>query len=79
QGTLETRVKPLRYPVKWFAVPAGPQQLEALKADSVDIGYTGAPPAVFAQASGVRFVDVGAEQPSQHNEEMVVKADSPLR
>lgn len=44
QGTLETRVKPLGYTVKWFEFPAGPQLLEALNADSVDIGYTGAPP-----------------------------------
>lgn len=79
QGTLETRVKPLGYTVKWFEFPAGPQLLEALNADSVDIGYTGAPPAVFAQASGVRFVYVGAEPPSPHNEAIVVKADSPLR
>ncbi|AIO68591.1 sulfonate ABC transporter substrate-binding protein [Burkholderia oklahomensis] len=79
QGSLETRVKPLGYTVKWFEFPAGPQLLEALNADSIDIGYTGAPPAVFAQASGVRFVYVGAEPPSPHNEAIVVKADSPLK
>lgn len=79
QGALETRVKPLGYTVKWFEFPAGPQLLEALNANSIDIGYTGAPPAVFAQASGVRFVYVGAEPPSPHNEAIVVKADSPLK
>jgi sulfonate transport system substrate-binding protein len=61
QGSLEARLKPLGYGVQWFEFPAGPQLLEALNANSIDFGYTGAPPPVFAQAAGVRFVYVGAE------------------
>ncbi|KUZ92880.1 sulfonate ABC transporter substrate-binding protein [Burkholderia ubonensis] len=79
QGALETRLKPLGYRVQWFEFPAGPQLLEALNANSIDFGYTGAPPPVFAQAAGVRFVYVGAEPPSPHNEAVFVKADSPVR
>ena len=60
QGALETRLKPLGYSVQWFEFPAGPQLLESLNANSIDFGYTGAPPPVFAHAAGVRFVYVGA-------------------
>ncbi|KWB55588.1 sulfonate ABC transporter substrate-binding protein [Burkholderia ubonensis] len=79
QGALETRLKPLGYRVQWFEFPAGPQLLEALNANSIDFGYTGAPPPVFAQAAGVRFVYVGAEPPAPHNEAVVVKPDSPIK
>ncbi|WP_323121165.1 sulfonate ABC transporter substrate-binding protein [Burkholderia alba] len=79
QGSLEQRLKPLGYSVKWFEFPAGPQLLEALNANSIDFGYTGAPPPVFAQAGGVRFVYVGAEPPAPHNEAVLVKADSPIK
>lgn len=47
QGSLEARLKPLGYGVQWFEFPAGPQLLEALNANSIDFGYTGAPPPVF--------------------------------
>ncbi|TKC92721.1 sulfonate ABC transporter substrate-binding protein [Trinickia terrae] len=79
QGVLEQKLKPLGYEIKWFEFPAGPQLLEALNADSVDFGYTGAPPPIFAQAGGVRFVYVGAEPGASHNEAIFVKDDSPLR
>ncbi|MCM2495394.1 sulfonate ABC transporter substrate-binding protein [Burkholderia glumae] len=79
QGTLETRLAALGYTVKWFEFPAGPQLLEALNADSIDFGYTGAPPPVFAQAGGVRFVYVGAEPPAPHAEAIFVKPGSPVR
>ncbi|QCP53942.1 sulfonate ABC transporter substrate-binding protein [Trinickia violacea] len=79
QGVLEQKLKPLGYRVEWFEFPAGPQLLEALNANSIDFGYTGAPPAVFAQAGGVHFVYVGAEPAAAHNEAIFVKADSPLR
>ncbi|ALK33362.1 sulfonate ABC transporter substrate-binding protein [Burkholderia plantarii] len=79
QGALETRLAALGYTVKWFEFPAGPQLLEALNANSIDFGYTGAPPPVFAQAGGVRFVYVGAEPPAPHNEAIFVKAGSPIR
>ncbi|EMH2962161.1 sulfonate ABC transporter substrate-binding protein [Burkholderia multivorans] len=79
QHSLEARLKPLGYDVQWFEFPAGPQLLEALNANGIDFGYTGAPPPVFAQAAGVRFVYVGAEPPAPHNEAVFVKADSPIR
>ncbi|OAJ52416.1 aliphatic sulfonate ABC transporter substrate-binding protein [Paraburkholderia ginsengiterrae] len=79
QGSLDDKLKPLGYSIKWFEFPAGPQLLEALNANSIDFGYTGAPPAVFAQAAGVRFVYVGAEPSGRHAEAILVKGDSALR
>jgi len=78
QGSLDEKLKLLGYSIKWFEFPAGPQLLEALNANSIDFGYTGAPPPVFAQASGVRFVYVGAEPSGRHAEAILVKNDSPL-
>ncbi|WP_144137549.1 sulfonate ABC transporter substrate-binding protein [Paraburkholderia sp. BCC1884] len=79
QGSLDEKLKPLGYSIKWFEFPAGPQLLEALNANSVDFGYTGAPPPVFAQAGGVGFVYVGAEPSGRHAEAILVRSDSPLR
>jgi sulfonate transport system substrate-binding protein len=79
QGTLEQKLKPLGYTVSWYEFPAGPQLLEALNGGSIDFGYTGAPPPVFAQAAGVNFVYVGAEPGGESNEAIFVKADSPVR
>ncbi|MEZ0605521.1 sulfonate ABC transporter substrate-binding protein [Paraburkholderia sp. IW21] len=79
QGSLDEKLKPLGYSIKWFEFPAGPQLLEALNANSIDFGYTGAPPPVFAQAGGVRFVYVGAEPAGRHSEAVLVRNDSALR
>jgi sulfonate transport system substrate-binding protein len=78
QGSLDEKLKPLGYSIKWFEFPAGPQLLEALNANSIDFGYTGAPPPVFAQAGGVHFVYVGAEPAGRHSEAIIVKSDSTL-
>lgn len=78
QGSLDQTLKPLGYSVKWFEFPAGPQLLEALNANSIDFGYTGAPPPIFAQAGGVGFVYVGAEPGGTHTEAVIVRPDSTL-
>lgn len=79
QGSLDDKLKPLGYSIKWFEFPAGPQLLEALNANSIDFGYTGAPPPVFAQAGGAHFVYVGAEPSGRHSEAILVRSDSTLR
>ena len=52
QGALDKPLGDLGYKVEWKEFPAGPQLLEALNTGSIEFGYTGAPPAVFAQAAG---------------------------
>lgn len=39
QGTLEKKLAPLGFGVKWVEFPAGPQLLEGLNVGAVDVGY----------------------------------------
>lgn len=77
QGALDKPLAELGYKVEWKEFPAGPQLLEALNTGSIDFGYTGAPPAVFAQAAGARLVYVGAEPGGKTNEALFVLDSSP--
>ncbi|AJW47138.1 sulfonate ABC transporter substrate-binding protein [Ralstonia mannitolilytica] len=79
QGSLDKPLAELGYKVEWKEFPAGPQLLEALNTGSIDFGYTGAPPAVFAQAAGARLVYVGAEPGGKTNEALFVLDGSPAR
>lgn len=81
QGTLERALaaQGIHADVKWIEFPAGPQLLEALNAGSVDIGGTGAPPPIFAQAAGADLVYVAAEPPPVAGEAIIVKSDSTIR
>jgi len=78
QGRLEKSFGAQGGTVTWHEFPAGPQLLEALNAGSVDFGYTGAPPPIFAQAAGKDLVYVGAEPGSTSAEAIVVKGGSPV-
>lgn len=79
QGTLEKALGAQGYQVTWREFQAGPQLLEALNAGSVDVGYTGAPPPIFAQAAGVDLVYLGAEPASESVEAIVVPNGSAIR
>lgn len=78
QKTLEKRLAPEGITVRWHEFAAGPQLLEALNAGSIDVGQTGAPPAVFAQAAGADLVYVGAEPNAEETEAVITPADSDL-
>ncbi|ARV62674.1 aliphatic sulfonate ABC transporter substrate-binding protein [Nostocales cyanobacterium HT-58-2] len=56
QKTLDKRLEPLGFKVEWPEFAAGPQQLEALNAGSLDIALTAESPPVFAQAAGTDLV-----------------------
>ena len=79
QGTLEKRLAPLGVGVKWIEFPAGPQLLEGLNVGSIDVGFVGEAPPIFAQAAGARFVYVGNDPASPTTEAVVVPKDSPLK
>ena len=77
-----TLVKPLAargFDLAWTEFPAGPPLLEAMNAGSIDLGYTGSPPPIFAQAEGSRIVYLAAEPAGPHNEAIVVPDGSPLK
>ena len=78
-GSLEKKLAPLGVGVKWVEFPAGPQLLEGLKVGSVDVGFVGEAPPIFAQAAGAQFLYIGNDPAGPEAEALVVPKDSPLR
>jgi len=78
-GALEKRLKAQGVEVKWAEFAAGPQLLEALNVGSVDFGYVGEAPPVFAQAAGANFVYSAYEIPTPDAEAILVPKDSTLK
>src|SRR6195952_757210 len=74
---LEARLPGLA--TKWVEFPAGPQILEALAVGSLDLGFTGDTPPVFAQASGKDIWYAGLEPPKPASSAILVPADSSIR
>jgi sulfonate transport system substrate-binding protein len=79
QGSLEKKLAPLGFGVKWVEFPAGPQLLEGLNVGSVDVGFVGEAPPIFAQAAGARFYYIGHDPAAPQAEALVVPKDSPVR
>jgi len=79
QGTLDKRLAALSVGVRWVEFPAGPQLLEGLNVGSVDVGYVGEAPPIFAQAAGADFVYIGNDPAAPEAEAIVVPKDSPLK
>lgn len=78
QGTMERAFAAQGYHLSWREFQAGPQLLEALNAGSIDVGYTGSPPPIFAQAAGIDLVYLGAEPASEAVEAILVPDASPI-
>jgi sulfonate transport system substrate-binding protein len=79
QGTLEKRLAPLGFGVKWVEFPAGPQLLEGLNVGAVDVGYVGEAPPIFAQAAGAKFVYIGVDPAAPRAEAILVTKDSTIQ
>ena len=79
QGTLEKKLQPLGFGVKWVEFPAGPQLLEGLNVGAVDVGYVGEAPPIFAQAAGAKFVYFGYDPAAPRAEAILVTKDSPIK
>ncbi|WP_197337495.1 aliphatic sulfonate ABC transporter substrate-binding protein [Ralstonia solanacearum] len=78
----ESRALERRFPdtrVSWLEFPAGPQQLEALSAGSLDVAFTGDTPPVFAQAAGKDLRYVGVEPPKPDSSAILVPQGSTLK
>ena len=76
-GLLEKRFP--QTTVQWIEFPAGPQMLEAINVNALDVGSTGDIPPLFAQAAGADLVYIGTEPPKPQAETILVHADSPLK
>jgi len=79
QGSLERRLAALQADVKWVEFPAGPQLLEGLNVGSVDVGFVGEAPPIFAQAAGANFIYIGNDPAAPEAEAIVVPKDSAIR
>jgi len=79
RGALDRKLATLGWAIAWTEFPAGPQLLEALNVGAIDLGVTGAPPPVFAQAAGMDFVYVGAEPGQPGSAGILVPDGSPAR
>ncbi len=79
QGSLEKKLAPLGFGVKWVEFPAGPQLLEGLNVGAVDVGYVGEAPPIFAQAAGAKFVYFGYDPAAPRAEAILVTKDSPIK
>ncbi len=79
QGTLEKRLAPLGVSLKWVEFPAGPQLLEGLNLGSVDVGFVGEAPPIFAQAAGAKFVYIGYDPAAPQAEAIVVPKTSAIK
>ncbi|MCI1003920.1 sulfonate ABC transporter substrate-binding protein [Herbaspirillum sp. C7C8] len=78
-GALEKRLQVLGVEVKWAEFTAGPQLLEALNVGSVDFGYVGEAPPIFAQAAGADFVYTAYEIPTPEAEALLVPKNSSIQ
>ncbi len=79
QGSIEKRLVERGVNVSWVQFPSGPVLLEALNAGSVDFGYTGDAPPIFAQAAGAELVYVAALPPDGAGEALIVRPDTPIK
>ncbi|WP_241840640.1 sulfonate ABC transporter substrate-binding protein [Fictibacillus sp. S7] len=79
QKSLEKKLEPKGYKVKWTEFPGGPQLLEALNVGSLDFGHTGEAPPIFAQAAKAPLVYVGNEPPNPKGEAILVPKGSTIK
>ncbi|GBE94198.1 aliphatic sulfonate ABC transporter substrate-binding protein [Nostoc cycadae] len=79
QGNLEKRLELLGFKVEWPEFAAGPQQLEALNANGLDIASTAESPPIFAQAAGTPLVYLATTSFSGKAVSLLVPTNSPVK
>jgi sulfonate transport system substrate-binding protein len=79
QGTLEKRLGKDGIAVEWVQFQSGPPLLEALNAGSIDLGYTGDTPPIFAQAAGTDLVYVASTPNRGRGAGIVVHGDGSIK
>jgi sulfonate transport system substrate-binding protein len=77
--TLENVFAPLGVEMKWIDFQFGPPLLEAINVGSVDFGYVGDSPPIFAQAANARIRYVAAVKSEGSTQAIIVPKDSPIR
>ena len=77
--SLEDVFQPLGIEVKWIDFQFGPPLLEAINVGSVDFGYVGDAPPIFAQAAGARIRYAAAVKQNGNTQAIIVPQDSPIK
>ncbi|WP_027579033.1 aliphatic sulfonate ABC transporter substrate-binding protein [Bradyrhizobium sp. Ai1a-2] len=77
--TVEDAFKPLGIEVKWVDFQFGPPLLEAINVGSVDFGFVGDSPPIFAQAGGAKIRYVAAVKSDGRTQAIIVPQDSPIK
>ena len=79
RGQIEATFKPLGIDVRWIDFLFGPPMLEAINVGSLDFGYVGDAPPIFAQAGGAKIRYAAAVISRGNNQAILVPQDSPIR
>jgi sulfonate transport system substrate-binding protein len=77
--TVEAAFKPLGIDIKWIDFQFGPPILEAINVGSVDFGYVGDSPPIFAQAGDARIRYVAAVTSAGNTQAIIVPQDSAIK
>jgi sulfonate transport system substrate-binding protein len=77
--SVEDAFKPLGIEIKWIDFQFGPPLLEAINAGSVDFGFVGDSPPIFAQAGGAGIRYVAAVKSDGNTQAIIVPQDSPIK
>jgi transposase/phosphonate ABC transporter substrate-binding protein len=77
--TVEDTFKPLGVEIKWIDFQFGPPLLEAINVGSVDFGYVGDSPPIFAQAGSARIRCVATVKSEGNTQAIIVPQDSPIK
>ncbi|HMK78861.1 MAG TPA: aliphatic sulfonate ABC transporter substrate-binding protein [Xanthobacteraceae bacterium] len=76
---VEEVFKPLGVEIRWVDFQFGPPLLEAINVGSVDFGYVGDTPPIFAQAAGAKIRYTAAVKSEGTTQAIIVLPDSPIR
>jgi sulfonate transport system substrate-binding protein len=77
--SVEDAFKSLGIDIKWVDFQFGPPLLEAINAGSVDFGYVGDAPPIFAQAGGAGIRYVAAVKSDGNTQAIIVPQNSPIK
>jgi sulfonate transport system substrate-binding protein len=77
--SVEDAFKPLGIEIKWIDFQFGPPLLEAINVGSVDFGYVGDSPPIFAQAGGAGIRYAAAVKSDGNTQAIIVPQNSPIK
>src|SRR6201987_6170447 len=77
--TVEEAFRPLGIDIQWVDFQFGPPLLEAINVGSVDFGYVGDAPPIFAQAANARVRYAAAVKQDGNTQAIIVQKDSPIK